>query len=177
MFHSKRLVSYNHCQKSLAHQPTFPLTCDQVFLVIGREEGHGHWLHSPCNVGLDSSQPLYFSTQNNVRESANKASAKHRGWGGERAFCAGVHFTRRSFTAFNDRSKKNTKKIEGCEQDMLDCAMCSNSLSSAFRFVSKKAAIGGIVFLHATHHCKVTKYFHVSGEKKTASPRIKQSPF
>ena len=46
---------------------------------------------------------IYFSTQENARKSASKASAKDGGW--DRASernCAGVQFTCRSFPEFND---------------------------------------------------------------------------
>ena len=60
----------------------------------------------PCNVGLDYSQPRYFSTERNVRESASEAQVVPGRRGGERAFCAGVQSSRRSLSAFNDRSNK-----------------------------------------------------------------------
>ena len=48
---------------------------------------------------LDCSQPLCFSTPKNARKSASQASAK-----------------RETFFPRVQRSKKNTKKIEGCKQ-------------------------------------------------------------
>ena len=57
---------------------------------------------------LDCSQPLYFSTQENVRKSARKASAKHE--------ARGV-----GLAALSPRSTIEEKhgKTEGCEQSTI----------------------------------------------------------